>query len=61
VGDELRFAKCFWAQKHPGEAVPLKKVTSDDINAGDPTGDGYVHGENEPEDATTTTTAEVSR
>jgi peptide/nickel transport system ATP-binding protein len=61
VGDELRFAKCFWAQKHPGEAVPLKKVTSDDINAGDPTGDGYVHGENEPEDATTTTAAEVSR
>ncbi len=60
VGDELRFAKCFWAQKHPGESVPLKKVTSDDINAGDSTGDGYVHGENEPEDATTTTEAEVS-
>jgi peptide/nickel transport system ATP-binding protein len=56
----LRFSKCFWAQKHPGEAVPLQKVTSDDINAGDTTGDGYVHGENEPEDATTTTTAEVS-
>ncbi|MDF2748052.1 MAG: hypothetical protein K0S98_2339, partial [Propionibacteriaceae bacterium] len=27
---------------------------------GDTTADGYVHGENEPEDATTTTTAEVS-
>src|ERR671911_56254 len=53
VGDQLRFSKCFWALKHPGEAVPLQKVTTDDLNAGDTTADGYVHGENEPEDATT--------
>jgi peptide/nickel transport system ATP-binding protein len=36
VGDELKFSKCFWAKKHPGEPVPLKAVTADDMAAADP-------------------------
>ncbi|MET0692770.1 MAG: ABC transporter ATP-binding protein [Propionibacteriaceae bacterium] len=35
VGDELHFSKCFWAKKHPGEAVPLKAVTADDMESVD--------------------------
>ena len=38
VGDELRFAKCFWAKKHPGESVPLEAVTSDSLAEADPVG-----------------------
>ncbi|HYP45906.1 MAG TPA: ABC transporter ATP-binding protein [Propionibacteriaceae bacterium] len=36
VGDEMHFSLCFWAKKHPGEPVPLKAVTADDISASDP-------------------------
>lgn len=36
VGDELRFSKCFWALKHPGESVPLDAVTSDDMAIANP-------------------------
>jgi peptide/nickel transport system ATP-binding protein len=35
VGDELHFSKCFWAKKHPGESVPLKAVTAEDMSAVD--------------------------
>jgi peptide/nickel transport system ATP-binding protein len=36
VGDDQHFSLCFWAKKHPGESVPLKAVTADDIAAADP-------------------------
>ena len=36
VGDELRYAKCFWAKKHPGESVPISAVTSETLASADP-------------------------
>ena len=35
----MHFSLCFWAKKHPGEAVPLKAVAADDMAAADPVGD----------------------
>jgi hypothetical protein len=32
----MHFSLCFWAKKHPGEAVPTKAVTADDMAAADP-------------------------
>ena len=60
VGNELMFAKCFWAKKHPGEAVPLRAVTADAVATADPVYDDYVPSENEPDGSSTTTKAEVS-
>jgi peptide/nickel transport system ATP-binding protein len=50
VGDELRFAKCFWAKKHPGESVPLKAVTSDSLEDADPIVGGGVIAQSEHHD-----------
>jgi peptide/nickel transport system ATP-binding protein len=50
VGDELRFSKCFWAKKHPGEAVPLKAVTSESLDDADPVTGAQVPPESEQHD-----------
>jgi len=50
VGDELRFSKCFWAKKHPGEAVPLKAVTSETLGDADPVLSRPVPAESEVHD-----------
>jgi len=50
VGDELRFSKCFWAKKHPGESVPLKAVTSDRLEEADPIGHDPRPAESEQHD-----------
>lgn len=55
VGDEMHFSMCFWAQRHPGQPVPLQQVASPDLAAADPTQDAYVPSENEPDDAKATT------
>jgi peptide/nickel transport system ATP-binding protein len=37
VGTDLRFSKCFWSEQHPGQAVPLKEVVTDEgLGASDP-------------------------
>ena len=36
VGDELRFSSCFWSERHPGSAVPLAAVSSEDLQEADP-------------------------
>ncbi|CAA9286672.1 MAG: Mannoside ABC transport system, ATP-binding protein 1 [uncultured Friedmanniella sp.] len=66
VGDELRYAKCFWAKKHPGESVPLEAVTSGTLADADPLGDDPRPAESEQHDdvdgsaaATQTAGAEV--
>jgi peptide/nickel transport system ATP-binding protein len=50
VGDELRFSKCFWAKKHPGESVPLKAVTSDRLDDADPVTGAQLPRESEQHD-----------
>jgi peptide/nickel transport system ATP-binding protein len=35
VGDQLRFSKCFWALKNPGQSVPLKAVTASSLSETD--------------------------
>jgi peptide/nickel transport system ATP-binding protein len=56
VGDEMQFSLCFWAKKHPGEAVPLKAVTAEDMAAADPisgtTDDDGDAGSGDPADRT---------
>jgi peptide/nickel transport system ATP-binding protein len=54
VGDDLHFSLCFWAQKHPGQPVPLKEVRSHDLADADPVSEEYVPSPNEPDGSTTT-------
>jgi peptide/nickel transport system ATP-binding protein/oligopeptide transport system ATP-binding protein len=36
VGDDLHFSSCFWAERHPGEAVPIAAVAAHSLAASDP-------------------------
>lgn len=59
IGDELRYATCFWAKKHPGESVPIGAVTSETLAAVDPVVALDDPGAPEPE-ATPTEKTQVS-